>query len=435
MVFCTTRPIPITFIKRKLHIQMNRRSDICIIGNGAIGKAAALGLAQTGASVTLVDSKPAMAAASTPTAPSNPNVPSALEKPWDTRVYALNPLARKLLTELKVWQAFDASRIASVEAMIVKGDDTTQHSELSFDAYSARETALAWIVEDANLTQALDAALNFASNIERIQATAEATTIDESGIEVRFADGSQVHAALLVGADGAHSWVRSQAGIDFDYRPYHQHALVANFSTSKPHHGTAYQWFTASEGIVALLPLPGNRVSLVWSAPDGLAHQLTSQSAAALAMRLTELCDGVLGTLMPLESSVSGPITAIPLSMIRPHAVTAPRTVLVGDAAHVIHPLAGQGMNLGFGDVDALMQALAQRGPHRDCGDARLLSRYARQRKENILLAHLATDGLQRLFAADFEPLRRARNIGLNLVNRLPAVKRLLVAHALGNNN
>jgi len=107
--------------------------------------------------------------------------------------------------------------------------------------------------------------------------------------------------------------------------------------------------------------------------------------------------------------------------------------VLVGDAAHVIHPLAGQGMNLGFGDIDALVRAVSDRGIHGDCGDPRLLSDYARERKENVFLAHVATDGLQRLFAADVEPLRIVRNIGLSVVNRLPIVKRLLMAHALGN--
>jgi len=405
---------------------MNLQSDICIIGNGAIGKAAALGFSQAGASVTLIDARPASAGLTTP----QNSGPAPPEKPWDARVYALNPLARTLLTKLKVWNALDASRITPVEAMIVKGDDAARASELAFDAYSARETALAWIVEDSNLNQALDAALNFASNIHRVQAIAEATAIDDTGVTVQLVNGSQARAALLVGADGAHSWVRSQAGIDLDYRPYGQQALVANFSTTLPHRGTAYQWFTGSEGIIALLPLSGNRVSLVWSAPDGLADQMAGESAETLATRLNTLCTGVLGTLTPLAPGV---VKAIPLSMIRPHAITAPRTVLVGDAAHVIHPLAGQGMNLGFGDVDALVRALSERGAHRDCGDPRLLSRYARERKENIFLAHLATDGLQRLFAADVEPLRIARNIGLNLVNRLPVVKRLLIAHALGN--
>jgi len=405
---------------------MNFQSDICIIGNGAIGKAAALGFAQTGASVTLISAQPAPDA----TTKSRFSKDASQQNSWDTRVYALNHLARALLNRLKVWDALDAPRIAPIEEMMVKSDDAKYPSKLSFDAYSARETALAWIVEDSNLTQALDAALNFAPNIQRVHATAQSTLADDAGITIQIGNGGQIRAALLVGADGAQSWVRSQAAIDLDYRPYGQHALVANFSTTLPHHGVAYQWFIAGQGIVALLPLPGNRVSLVWSAPDSLADQLASESATDLAARLNVLSEAILGELAALAP---GPVKAIPLSMIRPHAITAPRTALVGDAAHVIHPLAGQGMNLGFGDVDALLRIVTGRHAHQDCGDARILSGYARERKEKILLAHLATDGLQRLFAADIEPLRIARNIGLNLVNRVPVIKRLLIGHALGN--
>jgi 2-octaprenylphenol hydroxylase len=148
-----------------------------------------------------------------------------------------------------------------------------------------------------------------------------------------------------------------------------------------------------------------------------------------LAARLAAFCGEQLGMLTPLGA---GELGAIPLALIRPHAITAPRVALVGDAAHVIHPLAGHGMNLGFADVDALLQAVAGRGPHRDRGDDRVLSRYARARKEDILLMQVATDGLQRLFAADLEPLRIARNIGLNLINHLPYIKRQLVTHAMG---
>jgi len=125
-------------------------------------------------------------------------------------------------------------------------------------------------------------------------------------------------------------------------------------------------------------------------------------------------------------------VKAFPLALIRPHAIVAPRVALVGDAAHVVHPLAGHGMNLGFADVASLLKTIAGRGAQHDCGDEKLLRQYARSRKEDILLMQLATDGLQRLFATDFEPVRIMRNLGLNLVNNLPAVKRRLISHALG---
>jgi ubiquinone biosynthesis UbiH/UbiF/VisC/COQ6 family hydroxylase len=397
---------------------MNLQSDVCVIGNGAIGKVAALGFAQAGLSVALLIPSAAMPASA-----------ASQSAPWDVRVYALNQVARTLLSSVKVWDALDASRIAPVDAMIVKGDGEQQAGNLVFDAYSARVNALAWIVEDSNLNQALDAALKFAPNV-RVAAgqAARLSSADDSAI-VQLENGDTITAALMVGADGGQSWVRGQCDIDIDYRSYGQRAVVANFSCEKPHHGVAYQWFTSTEGVVALLPLPGQRVSLVWSAPDVLAETLQRESLTQLAQRVSALPAQSLGQLLPLQPEA---VKAFPLALIRPHAIVAPRVALVGDAAHVIHPLAGHGMNLGFADVAALLKTVTARGLQRDCGDARILARYARARKEEILLMQLATDGLERLFAADFEPVRIARNIGLNLMNKLPVIKRRLMLHALG---
>jgi ubiquinone biosynthesis UbiH/UbiF/VisC/COQ6 family hydroxylase len=223
--------------------------------------------------------------------------------------------------------------------------------------------------------------------------------------------------------------VRNQCDIGFDYRSYGQRAIVTNFACEKPHHGVAHQWFTAGEGIVALLPLPGNRVSLVWSAPDALAETLLAQPLDHLAAHVMRYSGETLGMLQPIQPEAA---KAFPLALIRPHAITAPRVALIGDAAHVVHPLAGHGMNLGFADVTTLVRLVAGREAHRDCGDARLLSRYARARKEDILLMQLATDGLERLFSAEWPLLQTVRNAGLNLVNRLPVLKRQLISHALG---
>jgi len=156
---------------------------------------------------------------------------------------------------------------------------------------------------------------------------------------------------------------------------------------------------------------------------------LLKESLTQIAARLTQLAGQKLGALSPLQPEVE---KSFPLSLLRPHAITAPRVALIGDAAHVVHPLAGHGMNLGFADVAGLIKAVSERGQHRDCGDARVLSRYARARKEDILLMQLTTDGLARLFGTDLEPLRVVRNFGLNLVNQLPVLKRRLIGHALG---
>lgn len=396
------------------------RSDVCIVGNGAIAKTTALGLAQAGHSVTLL----------VPPARSGPKEESSSggERPWDVRVYALNHTAHNLLSGLKVWGALDLARVAPVDSMIVHGDGENAGG-LSFDAFSAHTGTLAWIVEDSNLAQALDAALKFAPNVQIVSGRATSLATRDDGASVRLDDGTVIEAELVLGADGRESWVRGQCGIGIDYRSYHQRGVVANFSCEKPHHGVAYQWFTCDEGIVALLPLPGNRVSLVWSAPDTLADTLTSESQGELAIRLGEFAEDKLGCLKPLQPEM---VKAVPLVIIRPHSIVAPRVALLGDAAHAVHPLAGHGMNLGFGDVVDLLEVLAGREAHRSLGDERVLARYARARKEDVLLMQLATDGLERLFGANLEPVRVIRNLGLNLLDKLPMVKRRLIAHAMG---
>lgn len=409
-------------------LQQGERRDICIVGDGVIGKTAALALARAGLTVTLLSpAVPAFAPSAAPAATAD----------WDLRVYALNHVAQALLSELKVWDALDAARVTAVDGMTVHGDGDAQAGRIEFDAYSARVGALAWIVEHRNLNLALDTALRFAANVQFVSGRAQRLTITPEAALVQLESGATLQASLLVGADGGQSWVRHQMDIGIDYRPYGQRAVVANFACEHAHRGIATQWFTAAEGIVALLPLAGQRVSLVWSAPDALADVLLREPLSRLAERLTQLPQQTLGRLQPLQPERA---QDFPLALIRAHALTAPRVALVGDAAHVVHPLAGHGMNLGFADVAALVAALTtaigqrrdQHESRRDCGEARVLARYARARKEDILLMQIATDGLERLFATDFEPLRVARNLGLNLVNKLPVIKRGLMAHALG---
>jgi len=397
------------------------RTDVCIVGNGAIAKTAALGFAQAGHSVTLLAPparKPPEAAAAT----------SAAERPWDVRVYALNHTAHDLLTSLKVWGALDLARVAAVDAMDVSGDGE-QGGKLGFDAFGARVGTLAWIVEDSNLNGALDAALKFSHNVQQVSGVACELDCSKAGASVRLEHGRRLECALLVGADGRESWVRGQCDIGVDYRMYHQRAIVTNFACDKPHHGVAYQWFTCNEGIVALLPLPGNRVSLVWSAPETLADTLIDESLGELAIRLGAFADEKLGALRPLQPEA---VAAVPLALIKPHSIVAPHVALVGDAAHAVHPLAGHGMNLGFADLVDLLEAVREREAQRAIGDERVLARYARKRKEEVLMMQLATDGLERLFGANLEPLRVARNLGLNLLDKMPALKRRLMAHAMG---
>lgn len=388
--------------------------DICIVGNGAVGKAAALGFAQAGLRVAVL-CRSAVA------------VPMSAQ--WDVRVFALNHIARDLLASLKVWDALDLQRVAPVTEMNVRGGKSVDDGQLAFDAYGARTGELAWIVEDKNLNHALDTAMKFAQNLSVITGAAASLHADEYGAQINLEDGSQIKASLIVGADGAQSWVRGQCDIGLDYRSYGQQGVVTNFECEIPHHGVAHQWFVEEQGIIALLPLPGNRVSLVWSAPDALAATLLREPLSALVRRLEEYCLDTLGHLTPV---LPEDIKAFPLRLIRPHSMIAQRVALIGDAAHAVHPLAGHGMNLGFGDVTSLLALMKAREDHCDCGDAKLLERYRRSRKEDVMLMQITTDGLARLFGSDLAPLRLARNVGLNLLNRLPVLKNKLISHAMG---
>ena len=387
------------------------RFDAAVVGAGVAGLATALGLAQQGLKVALVGPRPRVHQPS----------PAA---PYDARIYALAPGSAALLERLGVWGRVDADRVCPVERMRVFGD---AGDELTFDAYAATVERLATIVEESELARVLDAACDYQPAIARVEAAFQALDVQSPGTaELQLADGRRVSAALLVGADGANSAVRAAAGISADVKAYRQTALVANFECERPHLNTAWQWFT-DEGIVALLPMPGNRVSLVWSAPEALARELQALDAAAFAVRVTARARHVLGSLTPL-----GGAHAFPLRLLTVRRLIGPSLALVGDAAHVVHPLAGQGLNLGLQDVDALLKVVGEREPFRSCGDPVVLRRYERSRAESIGLMRFATDGLARLFAVDDPLVRGARNAGMAVVDRLGPLKSRLIRQALG---
>jgi ubiquinone biosynthesis UbiH/UbiF/VisC/COQ6 family hydroxylase len=238
-------------------------------------------------------------------------------------------------------------------------------------------------------------------------------------------DGRTLSAKLIVGADGRDSWVRNQAGISAAPVDYQQHGVVANFSCELPHRGIAYQWFQP-DGILALLPLPGNRVSMVWSVSSGQSAELLVLTHEELCMKVAAAAEHTLG-----EMRVITPPAAFPLRLLVLPQISAPRVALIGDAAHNMHPLAGQGVNTGFRDARQLAQILLERGAQNDCGDAQLLRRYERKRKEDIYVMQATTYGLKHLFNNEFPLLRAVRNIGLNTVNRIIPLKKMLMQHAL----
>lgn len=386
------------------------RADVAVVGAGVAGLAAALGCAQQGLKTALIGPDARV------------HVPSAAA-PFDARIYAIAPGAAALLAQLGVWNKIDAARICRVERMRVFGDTG---EALTFDAYAAAVERLATIVEESELTRVLAAACDYQPAIRRESAAMSALRVGADTARVELADGRTIEARVVIGADGARSAVRAAIGANADVHDYRQQGVVANFACEHPHQDTAFQWFT-EEGVLALLPLPGRRVSMVWSAPDALAAQLLELAPEALAMRATRRSGHALGTLVSI-----GAAHAFALRRVRVDRLVAPRVALVGDAAHVVHPLAGQGLNLGLLDVSEWLRVLAAREPFRDAGDLVLLRRYERARAEPLALMRWTTDGLSRLFAADDPWVRRVRNTGLAAVERIAPLKRALIRHALG---
>lgn len=384
--------------------------DVVVAGAGLAGLALSSALARTGLRVALVDRSPVA-------------VPEPVDESVDLRVYAVSPGSAAFLARLGAWQALAVERMAAVETMRIEGDAA---GTLQFSAYDLGERALAWIVEERALRAALVAAVHGAGVEVHGGAGFEALAFHADDATLHLTDGTALTARLVIGADGVRSWVRAAAGLVAVPKPYGQTAVVANFACASPHHGCARQWFCADGGVLAWLPLPGRAISIVWSAPDALAAELLSLAPPALAERVQAAGGHALGGLTAM-----GPAAGFPLHSLRLPTSVAHRLALVGDAAHGVHPLAGQGVNLGFGDAEALAAVMAERGPVTDPGAPVLLTRYARRRAEPVLAMHAVTDGLARLFGASAPWLRVLRNAGLSAVDRLPLVKRALAQPAL----
>jgi ubiquinone biosynthesis UbiH/UbiF/VisC/COQ6 family hydroxylase len=328
--------------------------------------------------------------------------PAAPADAFDSRVYALTPGNAAFLRRIDAWP----ERVTPVHAMRICGDES---SVLEFDAYSAGVPELAWIVEDARLQAALWRDLEFVAGAcreMRIEQDAVTLSLEDRSIEAR----------LVVGADGAHSFVRERAGIAVRERDYGQRAVVANFRCAKPHRNVAYQWFQRG-AVLALLPLAGDHVSMVWS---------RSTPVDDVCVEVEKASGGVLG-----ELELLGAPRSYPLRRLAAERLVAPRVALAGDAGHVIHPLAGQGLNLGLQDARELARVLLSREPRRDPGELGLLRRYERARAEPILAMDTMVDALFRLFGADSAAAARLRNAGLNLADRLPVIKNMLMRQAM----
>ncbi|MCG3189526.1 MAG: 2-octaprenyl-6-methoxyphenol hydroxylase [Burkholderiaceae bacterium] len=363
--------------------------DVSIRGRGAVATTLALALGQQGLRVAL--------SAAAPGEPSRS----------DVRAYALNAASRRLLQRLKAWDALPADAVTPVYDMQVCGDAPA--GRLHFSAWTQRVEALAWIVDAAELDLALNAALRFAAHVQRVD--------------------DAPPAPLAVYAEGKHSASRAALGARFDRHDYGQTAIAARLTAQEPHQGSAHQWFRAPD-VLALLPFdrpqPQHSYALVWSLPRERAEALMVLAPAAFEAEL-RAADAEL----PGGLSLASERSAWPLAVARAHPVCGEGWVLIGDAAHLVHPLAGQGLNLGLGDVQALADTLAAREPWRALGDERLLRRYARSRAWPVQSMSWLTDALVNGFSSPHGWVRELRNRGMGLVDRAAPAKRWLAGQAL----
>ncbi len=384
--------------------------DVLIVGGGLVGGPLACALAAHGVSVAVVDRE----------APE-----TALAPAFDGRASAVALGPQRVLAGCGLWPA-----IAPLAAPIreIRVSDGASPLFLHYDHRVLGSDPFGWIVENRAIRQALSRRLP-ALPLARVLAPAsiQALRREAGGVVATLNDGRSIGAALVVAADGRGSPVRAGAGIGLTKWEYGQTAIVCTVAHEKPHGDVAQEHFLPS-GPFAILPLPGNRSSVVWTEKSALVPGIMAQDDAAFLAEMHERFGDFLGGL-----TLEGPRFAYPLSLQFAKAYTAPRLALVGDAAHGMHPVAGQGMNMGLRDVAALAEVLVQaKRLGLDLGNAAVLERYARWRRFDNLLMLGLTDAMVRLFSNDIAPVRLARDLGLAAVNRMPGLKKTFMRHAMG---
>jgi ubiquinone biosynthesis UbiH/UbiF/VisC/COQ6 family hydroxylase len=337
----------------------------------------------------------------------------------DLRAFALNAASVRLLQSLKVWDALPGDARTPVHDMHVQGD--APGASLDFSAWQQSVAELAWIVDAAELERALRAAVRFAPHIQML------STEPPGPLQTPLQ--TPLQAPLQILAEGKDSATRERLGVVMPKHAYGQHAIAARLHTTQAHAGLARQWFRCPD-VLALLPIDrptvGHGLALVWSLPDAQADALMALPDEAFTAALMDATAGEAGSLQLTSARAQWP-----LAVAHAQALFGPGWVLVGDAAHQVHPLAGQGLNLGLADVVALAQVLAGRESWRSLADPKLLARYARQRQAPVRVMAQVTDGLLQLFASPQPLVKELRNRGLSLVNQLPPIKRLLTRNAL----
>ncbi len=362
--------------------------EVCIRGAGIVGRTLALLLARERVRVALVQ-------------------PAADPTRQDVRAYALNAASKALLESLRAWP--DAEHATPVREMLVHGDEG---GRVQFTAARQKVEALAWIVDVPALERQLNDAVRFQPRIE--------------------VAGEPVPAALTVVCEGRASISREALGVRYEVTRYPQHAIAARLECDEPHNGAARQWFNDKGEVLALLPLADKQLALVWSVDQLRAPTLLAQGADAFNLALDEASHRALGGLRLVSERASWPLQRAIADRWTGRFADGGAWALAGDAAHTVHPLAGQGLNLGLADAAALAGVIKDREYWRSVGDARLLRRYERERRTDVMSMSFATDGLQQLFAHSADPLPALRNWGMRGFDRTPLVKNWLAKQAMG---
>jgi ubiquinone biosynthesis UbiH/UbiF/VisC/COQ6 family hydroxylase len=386
---------------------MTKDYDIVIVGAALVGASAAVTLAKQGFKVALVDRKSPLVALA--------------NAEWDSRIYAISPGNADWLKDLGVWQRMDAERITPIAEMQIWGDAIAE--ALNFNAEDTFANSLGYILENSALEQALWDELQTLDVDISIGDEATLFEANEQGASLQLSDGRQLKAKLMIAADGGNSWLREQAGLTQQKTVYEHVGVVANFEVELPHQRIARQWFV-DDGVLAWLPLAGNRISMVFSTK--YSQNLMALSPTELAEQVAQAGGNVLGKMHCITPAVD-----FSLVKQKASALISNRLVLAGDAAHQVHPMAGQGVNLGFRDVVELAQVLAERNPLADIGDRFLLRRYERARKADVIAIQGLTHALYAAFDSKQALVRKARNWGLSLPNKHPIIKRALMKQAL----